>query len=75
MLGNDRGDHRRQPDPLTLGDFNYFLIVDRIGLDIEIAPLLFGPSNRYPTGQRGLLAMWRNTSKVLSANAFRVLTT
>src|SRR4029077_18399996 len=25
-----------------LGDFNYFLIVDRIGLDIEIAPMLFG---------------------------------
>ena len=57
----------------VLGDFNYFLIVDRIGLDIEIAPMLFGPANRYPTGQRGLFAYWRNSSKVLNSNSFVVL--
>jgi HK97 family phage major capsid protein/HK97 family phage prohead protease len=56
-----------------LGDFNYFLIVDRIGLDIEVAPMLFGPTNRYPTGQRGLFAYWRNTSKVLNSTSFVVL--
>jgi HK97 family phage major capsid protein/HK97 family phage prohead protease len=60
---------------MVLGDFNYFVIVDRIGLDIEIAPLLFGLARGYPTGQRGLYAYWRNSSKVLSANAFRVLVT
>jgi predicted phage gp36 major capsid-like protein len=26
-----------------------------------------------PMGQRGIYAMWRNTSKVLDASAFRVL--
>jgi predicted phage gp36 major capsid-like protein len=35
-------------------------------------PHLFG-ANRRPTGQRGLYAFWRNNSKVLVDNAFRVL--
>jgi HK97 family phage major capsid protein len=56
----------------VLGDFRYFLIVDRIGMSVEIVQHLFG-ANRRPTGQRGLYAFWRNNSKVLSPNAFRVL--
>jgi hypothetical protein len=28
-----------------------------------------------PTGQRGLYAWWRNTSKVLNAAAFETITT
>ena len=59
----------------VFGDFNAFVIVDRIGLDVEIIPHLFGSSNRYPTGQRGLFAYWRNTSKVVDATAFQVLLT
>lgn len=55
-----------------IGDFSRFLIVDRIGMDVEIVPQLFGAS-RKPTGQRGFLAIWRNTSKVLDPNAFRKL--
>ena len=58
-----------------IGDFNYFKIVDRIGMDIEVIPHLFGASNRFPTGQRGIYAMWRNTARVLSAAAFQVLVT
>jgi hypothetical protein len=58
----------------VFGDFRYFLIVDRIGMDVELVPHLFG-SNRRPTGQRGIFAIWRNNSKVLSAAAFRVLVT
>jgi HK97 family phage major capsid protein len=57
---------------LCLGDPQYFLIVDRIGLDVEAIPHTFGPNMR-PLGQRGLWAMWRNSSAILSANAFRVL--
>jgi HK97 family phage major capsid protein/HK97 family phage prohead protease len=56
-----------------LGDFSYYKIIDRLGLDIEIAPMLFGAANRFPTGQRGLYAYWRNSAKVLAASAFRVL--
>lgn len=59
---------------MIVGDFRYFLIVDRVGLTVELIPHLFGATNRYPTGQRGLYAYWRNTSKVLDANAFRALT-
>jgi HK97 family phage major capsid protein len=57
----------------TLGDFRYFLIVDRVGMDVEVIPHLFGATNRLPVGQRALYAFWRNTSVVLSTNAFRTL--
>ncbi len=59
----------------VLGDFKKFLIVDRVGMAVELIPHLFGATNRYPTGQRGLFAVWRNTSKVLDPNAFRLLKT
>jgi predicted phage gp36 major capsid-like protein len=51
---------------LTIGDFNYFAIVDRVGMSVEFIPHLFGGSNRYPTGQRGLYYWWRTSSQVLS---------
>lgn len=59
---------------MVIGDFRYYKIVDRIGMDIEVIPHLFGATNRFPTGQRGFYAYWRNTAKVIDANAFRVLT-
>lgn len=57
---------------LIYGDFSRFLIVDRIGLTVELIDHLVGTNHR-PTGQRGLYAYFRNGSKVLDANAFRVL--
>lgn len=51
---------------LTIGDFNYFAIVDRVGMNVEFIPHLFGSANRFPTGQRGLYAYWRTSSQVLS---------
>lgn len=57
---------------LGLGDFSKFLIVDRLGMSIELIPHLFGNSGR-PTGQRGIYAIWRNSSKILVDNAFRFL--
>jgi HK97 family phage major capsid protein len=60
---------------MIIGDFNYFLIVDRVGMTVELIPHLFGAAQgNLPTGQRGLYAYWRNTSKVLSASAFVALT-
>jgi hypothetical protein len=53
-------------------DFSRFVIVDRIGLSIELIPHLFG-ANRRPSGERGMYAYWRNGSKVVDAGAFRVL--
>jgi predicted phage gp36 major capsid-like protein len=60
---------------LIQGDYRQFLIVDRVGMGIELVPHLFGPTNRYPTGQRGILAIWFNNSQVLVPNAFRLLQT
>jgi HK97 family phage major capsid protein/HK97 family phage prohead protease len=62
----------------AFGDFNYFVIVDRVGMNLELVPILTqqataGTGFAMPTGQRGLYAWWRNTSKVLSASAFVVL--
>ena len=51
---------------MTIGDFNYFAIVDRAGLNVEFIPHLFGTGSNYPTGQRGLYAWWRNSSQVLA---------
>lgn len=59
----------------VLGDPRYYVIVDRIGMDIEVIPHLFGATSRYPTGQRGFYAFWRNSAKVMDVNAFRVLIT
>ena len=60
---------------MVVGDFNYFLIVDRIGLHVELIPHLFGASQgNLPVGQRGIYAWWRNSSKVLSAAAFVAMT-
>lgn len=56
----------------VLGDFRQFLIVDRVGMNVELVPHIFG-TNRRPTGQRGIWAYWRNGSKVLVPGAFRKL--
>lgn len=57
---------------LVYGDFSRFVIVDRIGLTVELIPHLVGTNHR-PTGQRGLYMYFRNSSKVIDANAFRAL--
>lgn len=56
----------------VLGDWRYFVVVDRVGMDVELIPQMMGPNLR-PVGQRGLYAIWRNDSRVLLAGAFRVL--
>jgi HK97 family phage major capsid protein len=56
----------------VFGDFSRYMILDRVGLTVEVLPHLLG-SNRRPTGERGLYAYWRNGAKVLDANAFRAI--
>jgi hypothetical protein len=41
-----------------LGHWSGFTIVDRLGAQIELIPRLFGATNRFPQGQRGLLYIW-----------------
>jgi HK97 family phage major capsid protein len=47
-----------------------YIIVDRVGMSIEILPHLLG-SNRRPSGQRGLFAYWRVGATPLVPNAAR----
>jgi HK97 family phage major capsid protein len=55
------------------GDFHTaYKIVDRIGMEAEIVPHLFGAAGR-PTGQRGLYAFWRTGAAVVAQNALRYL--
>lgn len=58
---------------LLFGDFGEFIIVDRVGMNVEVNPHIVGSNGRW-TGQRAIVAMCRNSSLVLVDNAFRVLT-
>jgi HK97 family phage major capsid protein/HK97 family phage prohead protease len=60
---------------LLFGDFSQFLIVDRVGMSVELVPHLFHTANNLPTGQRGIFAIWRNSSKILVDAAFKLLVT
>ena len=57
---------------MLFGDFSQFLIVDRIGMTVELIPNLLGANGR-PTGQRGVYAVWMNNSKILVPGAFVAL--
>jgi HK97 family phage major capsid protein len=61
--------------PLLMGDFGHgFLIVDRVGMNMELVPTVFGAAQgQFPTGRRGYYCWWRNNSTVLIPNAFRLL--
>lgn len=43
-----------------------YLWVNRVGMSVEQIPMLFGASNRFPTGQRGLFAWSRNGGNVVN---------
>jgi HK97 family phage major capsid protein len=59
---------------IVAGDFRRgFTIVDRLGMTAELIPHLFGPTNRFPLGQRGLYTYWRSGSAVVAPNALRYL--
>ena len=56
---------------LTIGDFRQFLIVDRVGMDIELIPHMFATANNRPSGTRALYMHYRNSSAVVTQLAFK----
>ena len=59
---------------LLLGDFQAgYVIVDRIGLQVELVPHLFDTSNNRPSGSRGFYAYWRTGAEVVNTSAIKVL--
>lgn len=59
----------------VIGDFSKYVIVDRIGMSVEIVPHLFATNANRPSGQRGLFAFWRNSAEVVDPLAFRKIIT
>lgn len=59
----------------AFGDPKQYLIVDRVGMSVELIPHLLDVSGGtgLPTGQRGLYAMWRNNAKPLNVDGMRRL--
>jgi len=63
---------------LIYGAFDNYLIVDRVGMNLELVPTLTrqataGAGVGMPVGQRGYYCWWRNNAVIVNANAFRVL--
>jgi len=61
---------------LVYGDPRYYLIVDRIGLDLEVTTSLYqqatmGSGFGLPNGSKGIYALWRNYADVVDVAAFR----
>jgi HK97 family phage major capsid protein len=59
---------------LLFGDWEQFIIVDRVGVSMLYDPMLKGTGNaQLPTGQAGWYMFWRSSSGVSTANAFKFL--
>lgn len=54
------------------GNFQNYVITDRIGMSVEFLPHLFGTNHR-PTGQRGWYAWYRVGADSVNDGAFRML--
>ncbi len=57
----------------VFGDFQNYVIADRIGMTVDFIPHLFG-ANRRPTGQSGWFAFYRVGADSINDAAFRVYT-
>ena len=58
---------------MLLGDFSNYVIVDRIGMSIELIPHLFATANNRPSGQRGFYAHFRTGAEVVNINGIKML--
>lgn len=58
---------------VLLGDWSNYVIVDRVGMTVELVPHLFATGNNRPSGQRGFWAWWRTGADSVNDDGFRVL--
>jgi len=61
-------------DILCVGDWQQYLVYDRLGSVVELIPHKFSTGNNMPTGERMLYLVWRTGADALVDGAFRVLT-
>jgi HK97 family phage major capsid protein len=57
---------------IVAGDWSNYVIVDRVGMNVELVPHLFAMANNLPSGQRGFFAYWRTGADSVNDDAFRV---
>lgn len=57
---------------LAYGQFDQYVVVDRLGSQVELVPHVVG-TNRRPLGVRGAFFYWRVGADVVNADAFRLL--
>jgi HK97 family phage major capsid protein len=58
---------------LVFGDFQNYVIADRIGVTVEFIPHLFHTGNNRPSGSRGWYAYFRVGADSVNDDAFRLL--
>ncbi|MEB4208764.1 phage major capsid protein [Mycobacterium sp. 94-17] len=58
---------------LIFGDFENYVIADRLGMTVEFIPHLFHTANNRPSGQRGWYAYYRVGADSVNDAAFRML--
>jgi len=58
---------------LVFGDFENYVIADRIGVTVEFIPHLFHTGNNRPSGSRGWYAYFRAGADSVNDDAFRLL--
>jgi len=58
---------------LIVGNFDNYVIADRIGMNLEFVPHLFATANNLPSGQRGWFAWYRTGANSVNDAAFRML--
>ena len=58
---------------LVYGDFDNYVIADRVGMTVEFIPHLFHTTSNRPSGQRGWYAHYRVGADVVNNGAFRLL--
>ncbi|HEY9495908.1 MAG TPA: phage major capsid protein [Intrasporangium sp.] len=58
---------------LVFGNFQNYVIADRIGMTVEFIPHLFHVTNNRPSGQRGWFAYYRTGADSVNDGAFRML--
>lgn len=58
---------------LVVGDFRNYVIVDRLGMNVELVPHLFDVTDNRPTGQRGWFAYARSGADSINDLGFRLL--
>ena len=58
---------------VVFGDPRNYVIVDRLGMNVEVIQNMTDRASQFPTMQRGVLAYWRNTARPINVDGMRSL--